>query len=321
MKAIVCKKYGSPDVLQLEEVEKPIPTDNEVLVKVHASSLNAADLDQLSGTFLIRLQGLLKPKYKIPGSDVAGRIETIGKNVKDFQPGDDIFVDLYNYGFGAFAEYVCVPEDAIRLKPLNMSFKEAATIPQAAVVALQGLRDKKQIQPGEKVLINGAGGGMGSFAVQIAKIFGAEVTGVDNTGKLDMIQSIGADHVIDYTQEDFTKSGETYDLILDVAAYHSVFDCKRALNPEGIYIIVGGSTSVILGAAFLGPLITKKEDKKMGLLMWNPNKKEDMEYLGELHKAGKVVPVIERSYSLSEVAEAYRHLEEGNVKGKLVITM
>jgi len=322
MKAIVYTKYGPPEVLQLKEVEKPTPKDNEVLVKVHAASLNAADLDFLRGKFINRLGwGLLKPKKKILGSDIAGRIEAVGRNVKEFQPGDEIFVDLFDFGFGAFAEYVSVPENALRLKPASMTFEEAATLPQSAIVALQGLRDKRQIQPGQKVLINGAGGGMGTFAVQIAKSFGAEVTGVDSTSKLDMVRSIGADHVIDYTQEDFTKSGQHYDLILDVAAHHSIFNYKRALSPKGIFALVGGSTGAILQTVFLGPLISIFGSKKMGLVMWKPNKKEDMVFMGELFEAGKVVPVIDRRYPLSEFPEALQYLEEGHHQGKIVITV
>jgi NADPH:quinone reductase-like Zn-dependent oxidoreductase len=321
MKAIAYEKYGPPDVLQLKDVEKPTPKDNEILVKVHAASLNAADLDYLRGTPSVRLGGLLKPKYKILGSDIAGRVEAVGRNVRQFQPGDETFVDLSVCGFGAFAEYVCVPENALALKPARMTFEEAATIPQAAILALQGLRDKRQIQPRQKVLINGAGGGVGTFAVQIAKSFGAEVTGVDSARKLDMLRSIGADHVIDYTQEDFTKNGQRYDLILDVAAYHSIFDYKRALSPKGIYVMVGGSRSAILQALFLGPLISMTGSKKMGILMWKPNKKEDLGFLEELFEAGKVVRVIDRRYPLSEVAEALRYLEEGHHQGKIVITV
>ena len=256
MKAIVYTEYGLPGVLQLKEIEKPTPTDNEVLVNIHAASVNAADLDLLRGTFMVRLAGLRKPQYKILGSDIAGRVEAVGKNVKLFQPGDEVFGDLTEHGFGAFAEYVSVPENAVALKPASMTFEEAAAVPSAGVVALLNLRAKGQIQPGQKVLINGAGGGMGTFAVQIAKSFGAEVTGVDSTSKLDMMRSIGADHVIDYTQEDFTKNGQHYDLILDVAAYRSIFDYKRALSPKGIYVMVGGCMTALFQAVFLGPLIS-----------------------------------------------------------------
>jgi NADPH:quinone reductase-like Zn-dependent oxidoreductase len=321
MKAIVCYKYGSPDVLQLKDVEKPTPKDNEALVKVHAASLNAADLETLRGVFVVRIAAPLKPMYKILGSDIAGRIEAVGRNVKQFQPGDEIWGDLFVCGFGAFAEYVSVPENELALKPASMTFEEAATYPQAAILALQNLRDKRPIQPGQKVLINGAGGGVGTFAVQIAKYFGAEVTGVDSTRKLDMLRSIGADQVIDYTQEDFTKSGQRYDLILDVVAYRSIFDYKRALSPKGIYVFVGGSTVAIFQALFLGPLISMTGSKKMGIVMWKPNKKEDLDFLKELFEAGKVVPVIDRRYPLSETAEAFRYLEEGHARGKIVITM
>jgi len=321
MKAIVCTKYGPPDVLQFKEVEKPTPKDDEALVKVHAASVNAADLETLRGVFIVRIVGPLKPMYKILGTDIAGRVEAVGRNVKQFQPGAEIWGDLSAYGWGAFAEYVSVPENALRLKPASMTFEEAAAYPQAAVLALQNLRDKRQIEPGQKVLINGAGGGVGTFAVQIAKYFGAEVTGVDSTRKLDMVRSIGADRVIDYTQEDFTKSGQRYDLILDVVAYRSIFDYKRALSPKGIYVFVGGSTAAIFQALFLGPLISMTGSKKMGIVMWKPNKKEDLIFLKELFEAGKVVPVIDRRYPLSEVAEALRYLKEGHAQGKVVITV
>jgi len=318
MKAIVYTEYGSPEVLQLKEVDKPTPTDNEVLVKIHASSINDADLNQLTG----KMQGPGKrPRFEIIGSDMAGRIETVGRNVKQFQPGDEIFADLSTCGFGAFAEYTCVPENVLMLKPANITFEDAATLPQAALTALQGLRKKRQIQPGEKVLINGAGGGMGTFAVQIAKSFGAEVTGVDSTEKLEVVRLIGADHVIDYTQEDYTKSGQRYDRILDLAAHRSVFDYKRVLNPKGIFGVVGGSTGTIFKILLLGPLISLFGSKKMGVVAWKPKKKEDMSFIIELLEAGKVVPVIDRRYPLNEVPEALRYFQEGHHKGKLVITM
>jgi NADPH:quinone reductase-like Zn-dependent oxidoreductase len=321
MKAIVCTKYGSPDVLEFKEVEKPTPKDNEVLVKVHASSLNAADFEILRGAWTARMVGPLKPRNKIPGSDVAGRVEALGRNVKQFQPGDEVFGDLFMCGFGAFAEYVCVPENVLDLKPASMTFEEVVTYPQAGLIALQGLRGKRQIQPGQKVLINGAGGGMGTFAVQIAKYFGAEVTGVDSTSKLDMLRAIGCDHVIDYTLEDYTKSGQRYDLILDVAAYRSIFAYKRALNPKGIFVVVGGSRATIFQVVFLGALVSMTGSKKMGLNPWKTNKKEDLAFLQELFEAGKVKPVIDRCYPLSEVPEALRYLEGGKAKGKLVITV
>ncbi len=334
MKAVIATKYGSPDVLQFKEVEKPTPKDNEALVKVHAASLNAADLEILRGKWSARFGGPLKPRHKILGSDIAGRIEAVGRNVKQFQPGDEIWGDLsFPLGFGAFAEYVCVPENALRLKPARMTFEQAAAVPAAGGVALQNLRgvgssspsfllsDKGEIQPGQKVLINGAGGGVGTFAVQIAKSLGAEVTGVDSPSKLDMLRSIGADHVIDYTQEDFTKNGQRYDLILDVVASRSIFAYKRALSPEGIFVMVGGSLAAILQAFLLGPLISMTGSKKMGIVMWKPNNKEDLAILEELYESGKVVPVIDRCYPLSEVAEALRYVEAGHARGKVVITV
>jgi 2-desacetyl-2-hydroxyethyl bacteriochlorophyllide A dehydrogenase len=323
MKAIVCTKYGPPDVLQLKEVAKPTPKDNEVLVKIHAASVNPADWHLLRGKpFLVRLMsfGLLKPKNKILGADVAGRVEAVGRNVEQFRPGDEVFGDISGCGLGAFAEYVCVPENALAVKPANVSFEEAAAVPLAAFTALHGLRDKGQIQPGQKVLINGAGGGVGTFAVQLAKSFGAEVTGVCSTGKLDMVRSIGADQVIDYTQEDFTKNGEHYDLILDAAAYRSIFDYERVLSPKGIYVMVGGSMAALFQAILLGPWISMTGNKKMRFLSSKPNKK-DLVFLRELLEAGKVKPVIDRRYPLSEVAEALRYLEEGHARGKVVIAL
>ena len=323
MKAIVCTKYGPPDVLELKEVERPTPKDNEVLVKIHAASVNPADWHILRGKpFLLRLMGfgLLKPKNEIPGCDIAGRVEAVGRNVKQFQPGDEVFGDLAQFGLGAFAENVCAPENALALKPANISFEEAAAVPMAAVTALQGLRDKGKIQAGQKVLINGASGGVGTFAVQIAKSFGAEVTGVCSTRNLDMVRSIGADHVIDYTQEDFTQNGQRYDLILAANGYHWISDYKRALSPKGTYVMTGGSMAQLFQAMLLGPWISMTGSKKMGNLMAKLNQK-DLIFMKELLEGGKVVPVIERRYPLSEVAEALRYLEEGHAKGKVVITV
>jgi NADPH:quinone reductase-like Zn-dependent oxidoreductase len=322
MKAIVYHSYGSPDVLKLEEVQKPIPSDDEVLIKVCAASINYFDWHILRGeSFFLRITtgGLLKPKHKILGDDLAGRVEEVGVNVKQFQPGDEVF------GFcdgGAFAEYRCVTEDKgwLVLKPANISFEEAAAVPIAAIPALQGLRDKGQIQPGQKVLINGASGGVGTFAVKIAKSFGAEVTGVCSTRKLEMVRSIGADHVIDYTREDFTKSGQRYDLILAVGGYHPISDYKRALSPEGIYVCAGGSLAQYFQAVLLGPLISMTGSKKLGSMYTKPNQK-DLVFLIELYEAGRVVPVIDRRYPLSEVAEALRYYGEGHARGKVVITL
>jgi NADPH:quinone reductase-like Zn-dependent oxidoreductase len=322
MKAIVCTEYGSPDVLNLEEVRDPTPEEDEVLVKVHAASVNAADWHILrADPFLVRLaMGLLKPKHEILGADIAGRVEAVGANATRFQPGDEVFGDLSGCGFGGFAEYVCASEDALALKPANMSFEEAAAAPQAAAASLQGLRGKGQVQPGQKVLVNGASGGVGTFAVQIAKSFGAEVTGVCSTDKLDMARSIGADHVIDYTQQDFTKNGQRYDLILAANGYHSISGYKRALSPNGIYVMLGGSTAQMYQAMLLGPLVSMAGSKKMGNLLAKPNQ-TDLVFLKDLLEAGKVKPVIDRSYPLSEVPEAIRYLEEGHARGKVVITV
>jgi len=323
MKAIVCTKYGLPDVLKIEEVPKPIPGDDEVLVEVHAASVNYSTTAFVTGKpFAARLMGggILKPKHRIPGAEVAGRVEAVGRNVKQFQPGDEVFGDLSACGRGAFAEYVSVPEKALALKPAGITFEEAAAVPEAAVVALQGLRDKGQIQPGQKVLINGASGGIGTFAVQIAKSFGAEVTGVCSTRNLDMVRSIGADQVIDYTQEDFTKSGQRYDLILATAGYRSIFDYQRALSPRGTYVCTGGSMAQIFQALLLGPFISMTGSRKMGGMMLNINQ-EDLVFMKELLEAGKVVPVIDRRYPLSEVAEALRYYEERHSRGKVVITV
>jgi len=320
MKAIVCTKYGPPEVLQLKEVEKPTPRDNEVLVKIHASSLNAADLEILKGVFVNRIAAPLRPMHKILGTDIAGQIREVGRKVKQFQPGDEIWGDLsFPLGSGAFAEYVCVPEDALRLKPASMTFEEAAAVPTAGVVALQNLLAKRPIQPGQKVLVNGAGGGVGTFAVQIAKYFWAEGTGVDSEEKLEMLRLIGADHVIDYNQEDFTKIGQHYDLILDIVVQRWIFDYKRALTREGIVVMVGGSMTRVFLNILLGKMMAGK--KKIGIGAWKPNKKEDLNFLRELFEADKVKPVIDRCYPLSDVPEAFRYLGAGRARGKVVITM
>ena len=324
MKAIVYTKYGPPDVLQLKEVAKPTPKDNEILIKVFAASVNPLDWHLLRATpFLVRLtEGLLKPKKEILGADVAGRVEAVGRNVKQFQSGDEVFGNIFAYGLGAFAEYVSVPENLLVLKPANLTFEEAAAVPVAAVTALQGLRDKGQIQSGQKVLINGASGGVGTFAVQIAKSFGAEVTGVCSTRNLDMVRSIGADQVIDYTQEDFTQNGQRYDLIVDAVGNRSVSDYKRALSSKGICVIIGYSSPVLLlQHMFQGTWISMTGSKRIGLMgTMKPNKK-DLVFMKELLEAGKVKPVIDRRYPLNKVAEAIRYLEEGHARGKVVITL
>ena len=322
MKAIVCHQYGSPDVLELQEIDKPVVKEDDVLVRVHAACVNPADWHLLKGTpYLVRLMtgGLLKPKHNIPGIDMAGQVEAVGGNVKQFQPGDEVF----GGGGGAFAEYACLSEDALVLKPANLTFEQAAAVPIAAYTALQGLRDKGQIKSGQKVLINGASGGVGTFAVQIAKSYGAEVTGVCSTRNVDMFRSIGADHVIDYTQEDFTQSGQRHDLILDAVGNRSLSDSRRALKPKGVYVAAAGG----LEGDWLGPLIWMFQillasltgSQKMVLVMAEQTK-SDLLVLKELLEAGKVTPVIDRRYKLSEVPEALRYQGEGHAQGKTVIT-
>jgi NADPH:quinone reductase-like Zn-dependent oxidoreductase len=322
MKAMVYTEYGSPDVLQLKEVEKPTPRDNEVLIKVHTASLNAADGHYLRGTpWLFRLAcGLLQPKNTLLGADVAGRIEAVGRNVTRFQLGDAVFGDLSMCGRGTLAEYVCATEDAVVLKPANTSWEAAAAVPLAAVTALRGLRSKGPIQRGQKVLINGASGGVGTFAVQIAKAFGAEVTGVCSTRKVELVRSIGADHVVDYTQEDFTTNGQQYDLILAANGYQPIGAYRRALSSSGTYVMTGGSMAQMFQAMFLGPVISMTGTKSMGNMMSKPDC-QDLAFMKELLEGGKVTPVIDRWYPLSEVADAMRYLEEGHAQGKVVITV
>jgi NADPH:quinone reductase-like Zn-dependent oxidoreductase len=260
--------------------------------------------------------------YKILGTDLAGRVESVGRNVQQFRPGDEVWGDLsFPHGFGTFAEYVSVSEQALAPKPASMTFEEASTYPQAGIIALQSLRDVGQVQPGQKVLINGAGGGMGTFAVQIAKYYGAEVTGVDSSSKLEMLRSIGADHVIDYAQEDYTRTGQSYDVILDVVARRSVFDYRRALSPDGRFIIVGGSLRTFLQVVFVGALISRTGSKRLGINKYDANDREDLAFLAELFESGAVVPAIDRCYPLREVPEAMRYLEEGLALGKVVVSL
>jgi len=320
VKAVVAQSYGPPDVLRLEEVERPAPEDDEVLIEVHAAGVNAADWHLLrADPPLVRLMGfgLFKPKNEILGADVAGRVEAIGSDVTHFSPGDEVFGDLSACGHGGFAEYVCAPEDALATKPSNLSFEEAAAVPLAAVTALQGLRDEGGIQAGQKVLIVGASGGVGTFAVQIAKAFGAEVTGVCSTSKVDLVRSIGADHVLDYTQEDFAEG--RYDLILDAGAHRSLFDCRRALEPDGTYVQVGGSTGRLFEAMLVGPLLSAIDGRTMGNMMTKPDR-DDLLAICELVEAGEVTPAIDRRYPLAEVPEAIRYVEDGRARGKVVVT-
>ena len=319
MKAIIYTKYGGPEVLQLKEIEKPFPKDDEVLIKVAAVSINDWDYGLLRGDFINRLMfGLLKPKKNILGSDIAGRIEAVGKAVKKFKPGDEVYGDLSGH-WGGLAEYVCAHENALALKPAAMSFIEAASIPQAAMLAVQGLIDKGQIKPGQKLLINGAGGGVGTFAIQIAKLYEAEVTGVDSTAKLDMLRSLGFDHVIDYTKEDFTRNGNRYDLVLDVKTNRSVFSYLRSLNRNGVYVTVGGSLARLFQALLLGPLISLINKKHVRIVALKLNK--DLAYMNGLFEAGKVKPVIDGPYRMYEASEVFRLFGKAAHKGKIVIVM
>ena len=320
MKAIVRETYGAPDVLRLGDVPAPTPSDDGVLVRVHAASANAGDWHLMRGTPLpFRLvAGLTKPRYKIIGNDIAGTVEAVGRNVTQFKRGDGVFGEVSRCGFGAYAEYVVARENALALKPANLSFEEAASVPTAGCTALQGLR-KGKIQAGQKVLIHGAAGGVGTFAVQIAKALGAEVTGVCSTKNGEMIHSIGADHVLDYTRVDFATSGKKFDLILAVNGDKSIWDYRKTLTPAGRYVMSGGSNRQLRDALFLGPLLSTG-GQKLGSLLARPNQ-PDLLVLKDLVESGKVRPVIERCYELSEVPEAIRYLETGHASGKLVVAI
>lgn len=319
MKAIVCAQYGGAKGLRLQEVEKPQPKENEVLVKVHAVSINDWDMGLMQGDIINRtFNGFSKPKRQILGSDIAGHVEAIGKNVTRFKPGDEVYGDLSG-AWGGFAEYVCAKETALALKPATMSFVDAAAIPQAAMLAVQGLIDKGNIKEGQTLLINGAGGGVGTFGVQIAKQFGVEVTGVDHTCKLNMMRSLGFDHVMDYTKEDFTRTGRQYDLILDAKTNRSLFAYARALRPNGKYVTVGGSIPKLLQSLLLSPWVALTKKKRMGVVVLKPNK--DLGYMNELYEAGKVKTVIDGPYTIDNFAEAFRVYEKAEHKGKVVITI
>ena len=322
MQAMVSTEYGSPDVLHLAEVEKPTPGDHEVLVRIHAASINAADWHFLRGTpFVFRFSaGLLKPKNTILGSDIAGRVEAVGSQVTAFLVGDDVFGDTSGCGLGAFAEYVAVPAAILTRKPASISFEAAAAVPMAGVTALQGLHNRGQVQPGQAVLINGASGGVGTFAVQIAKALGAEVTAVCSPRNVDMMHSLGADHVIDYTQEDFTRSGKRYDLILAANGYHPISAYKRALHPGGTYVMTGGAMPQMFEAMLLGSIMSINGGKNMSHQTAKSDGKE-LACLGELLETGKVVPVIDRCYPLADLPDALRYLEAGHARGKVVITV
>ena len=320
MKAVVYYRYGSPDVLQIQEVPKPVPTEEEILVKVHAVSLNRSDWEGLIGKpFYARMGGLFKPGQHILGSDIAGRVEQVGSKNSQFRLGDEVFGEMADY-HGGFAEYVCTRGNAWALKPPGLTFVQAAAIPQAGVIALQGIHHEGKVQPGQQVLINGGGGGAGMFAIQLAKLQGAEVTGVDNTEKLDFMRSLGADHVIDYTRSDFTKSGEQYDLILDLIAYRSAFAYARALKPSGKYFAVGGNVSTLLQILLFGSSIRKRTNRNVGILAVRRTR-EDLLAITALCESGKIFPAIDRRYPLREVPAALRYLGEGHARGKIVITV
>jgi len=324
MKAVVYTNYGSPDVFEIRDIKKPVPNDNQVLVKVRAASVNPYDWHFIRGTpYIMRLGvGLRKPKVTRIGVDFAGTIEAVGKNVTQFKPGDEVFGGKT----GAFAEYVCVSEKGVALKPANITFEQAGSVDIAGLTALQAVRDKAKAQPGQKILINGASGGVGTFAVQIAKSFGADVTGVCSTRNLDMVRSLGADHVIDYTKEDFTKSGQHYDVILDNVGNQPLLSFRRALTPKGKYVMIGGGGTADQG--LIGPMFRPIEamllspfvSQEMGMMMTNPTQ-NDMTMLADLMQAGKVTPVIDRTYPLSQIREAIRYLEQGHARGKVVITV
>lgn len=315
------ERYGTPDVLELRDVRKPTPNAGEVLVRVLAASVNDWDWGMLRGdTFIIRiLNGLFTPKVRIIGCDIAGRVEAVGENVKAFQPGDEVYGDLSMDHFGAFAEYACAPEASLAHKPARMTFEQAAAIPQAGMLAVQGLIDVGRIQSGQKLLLNGAGGGVGTIALQLAKLYDVEVTAVDKAGKLDMLRAMGADHLIDYLREDFTRGGKGYDLILDVKTNRSPFAYARALNPNGTYVTVGGSIPRLLQALALSPLMSRLYNKHMRMVALKQNK--DLAYMNELFEAGKLVPVIDRVYQLADSPEAFRRFGTGDHKGKIIVTM
>jgi NADPH:quinone reductase-like Zn-dependent oxidoreductase len=326
MKAAIQDRYGTLDVVELREIERPVPVDDQVLVRVQAASVNRADLDGLGPRpgFVRVFTGLRAPRNHRMGIDVAGVVEAVGPSATRFKPGDAVFADLFAYGQGGFAEYVCPSEKAFLPIPAGMSFEDAATLPHSAVLAVQGLRlrNGRTVRPGDKVLIDGASGNVGPFAVQIAKSLGAEVTGVCSTAKVDFVRSVGADHVLDYTEVDYTATGERYDWIVDTDSHHSILRVRRALRPKGVYVTLGGTAWPILGGMALGPLVSLASDKWTGLLLWwKPFKAEDVATVTDLIAAGKVKPMIDRRFSLNEIVEALRWVDDGHARGKVIITM
>jgi NADPH:quinone reductase-like Zn-dependent oxidoreductase len=325
MKAALRDRYGPPEVVELRDVERPEPSADQVLVRVRAATVNRADLDNLypRWRFLRLFMGVRRPRIRSVGLDVAGVVESVGYNVTRFRPGDEVFGDLFEYNGGAFAEYVCAPEKAFASMPAEMTFEEAATLPHSAILALQSLRLRggRTVGSGQKVLIDGASGNVGPFAIQIAKSLGTEVTGVCRSEKMEFVQSLGADHVIDYTRVDYTATGERYDWIVDTDSHHSIFRCRRALRPNGVYVTLGGPASALLSAGLLGALISLAGNRWLGLLLWwKPFKPEDVDALRALVAAGKVKPAIDRQFPLGEVVDALRYVDEGRARGKVVIT-
>jgi NADPH:quinone reductase-like Zn-dependent oxidoreductase len=323
MKAIVRDIYGPPEVLQLREVEMPAPGPGEVLVRVEAASVNTADLEHLRGEPRVTrvATGWRRPRNKRVGFDVAGRVDSVGDDVRSLQPGDAVWADLFDSGGGAFAEYVSVPQGKLAPIPRGLPSEVAATVPHSGLLALQGLTARGPIEPGQTVLVIGAGGCVGPFAVQLAKALGAEVTGVDHTGKLELIRSVGADHVIDYTREDFADNGLRYDMILDIAAQRSVLDCRRSLAPRGRHVLIARSLSGFFAAAVVGAGISVAGSKRMGVFMWRPNNPEDLAEMGRLLATGQITPLIDRSYQLSETRAALQYVAEGRARGKVIITI
>jgi NADPH:quinone reductase-like Zn-dependent oxidoreductase len=319
-------RYGPPDVVELREIDRPVPTGDQVLVRVRAASVNRADLDALGPRpgFIRPLIGMRAPRNPRTGIDVAGVVEAAGPDATRFKPGDAVFGDLFSHGQGAFSEYVCATEKAFEVIPAGMTFEEASTLPHSAVLAMQGLRHRngRTIKPGDRVLIDGASGNVGPFAVQIAKALGAEVTGVASPAKLDLVRSLGADHVIDYTRVDYTRTGELYDWIVDTDSHHSIRRVRRALRPNGVYVTLGGTSFPIFMGMLVGPLLSLFSDRWSGLMLWwKPFHVADVNRLKDLIAEGKVKPVIDRAYPLSEIVEALRHVDEGRARGKVVITV
>ena len=321
MNAIYYDQYGPPDVLQMREIERPVPSDDEVLIRVYAASINSWDWDMIRGKpAFVRMWGLFKPKHKIPGSDIAGRIESVGRRAKKFKPGDDVYGDIVEHGWGGFAEYACAKENQLVLKPASMSYEQAAAIPQAGLLALQGIRDCGKLQKGQHILLNGAGGGVGTLGLQIAKMLGGEITVVDSADKLEMLKSLGAHHVIDYHKEDYTNIGQAYDIIVDVVANRPLSSYKRALAPGGIFVMIGGSTSTILKMMVMSPIISKGNrpgDKRLTIMGYKPN--QGLDDMSTYFQQGKVIPVIDKVFPLAETREAFKYFASGTFKGKVVL--